>query len=320
MFADLNTIRRLRQWLHLAAAYHLLWAAFMILWPTALFRWGGMALPTYPLLIQGLGAGIGVYGLAFWVAARAPLRHWLVVLMATLLKGAAVLGMSYYLLAGVLPPVGWGFTLVNDLFWLFPFGWYLAQVYGAAERVAYPVDRQGQVLDAAALRAFPDQYGQNLYDASFGRGELVVFLRHFGCTFCREALADLARQRAELERQGLRLVLVHLSSEEKAARFIGRYGLGDLPRIANPTQELYQAFDLPRGSWKQVFGWKSWLRGFLAGVIGGHGIGWQEGDGWQMPGIFLLRDGQLVQGYRHRSAGDKPEVCVVAAEAAPLAS
>ena len=39
--------------------------------------------------------------------------------------------------------------------------------------------------------------GPSLEQLSHDRPQLVVFLRHFGCTFCRESLADLAEKRAE---------------------------------------------------------------------------------------------------------------------------
>ncbi|MGP1310160.1 MAG: hypothetical protein ACTS27_08185, partial [Phycisphaerales bacterium] len=40
-------------------------------------------------------------------------------------------------------------------------------------------------------------------------GLLLVFLRHAGCTFCREALADVAKRRRRIENAKVRIVLVH---------------------------------------------------------------------------------------------------------------
>ncbi|MBM3756188.1 MAG: redoxin domain-containing protein, partial [Acidobacteria bacterium] len=42
---------------------------------------------------------------------------------------------------------------------------------------------------------------------------LLVFLRHAGCPFCKQALADLAAAKPELDRRGVRIILVHHSSE-----------------------------------------------------------------------------------------------------------
>jgi hypothetical protein len=42
-------------------------------------------------------------------------------------------------------------------------------------------------------------------------------------------------------------------------------------------------------------------------VLAGHGIGPLVGDGFQMPGAFLIRDGRVSAAYRHRHAADRPD-------------
>src|SRR5437763_929202 len=79
-------------------------------------------------------------------------------------------------------------------------------------------------------------------------------LRHSGCTFCRESLADISEQRESIEASGARIVLVHMGKEEYAAKFFRRYGLGDVPRISDPNQALYRAFGLNRGTFHSLFG------------------------------------------------------------------
>ncbi|MBC8166115.1 MAG: redoxin domain-containing protein [Bryobacteraceae bacterium] len=136
---------------------------------------------------------------------------------------------------------------------------------------------------------------------------LVVFLRHAGCTFCREALADLARQRPLIEAAGAKILLVHMGEVEFSREFFLRYGLADLPSISDPHRHVYRAFGLRRGDLRMLFGPKVWWRGFRAGVIEGHGIGRLIGDGFQMPGIFLVFHGQILRCYRHQSAADRPD-------------
>ena len=48
------------------------------------------------------------------------------------------------------------------------------------------------------------------------------------------------------------------------------------------------------------------MRGFSAGVVKGHGIGAQLGDGFQMPGVFVLRDGQIRESFIHKLSSDRP--------------
>jgi peroxiredoxin len=182
---------------------------------------------------------------------------------------------------------------------------------------------------ADAIRAARSQHEQTLEQLSHGVRALVVFLRHSGCPFCRQALCDLAANRATLEAstagEPVRLVLVHMMSEAQAAPFIARYGLSDVPRISDPDRSLYAALDLQRMKVLQLFSTKGWWRGFMAGIVKGHGAARpQPGEDWkQMPGVFLLKDGQPVFSFRHQTASDRPDYlslagCFDAAAAAAL--
>jgi peroxiredoxin len=136
---------------------------------------------------------------------------------------------------------------------------------------------------------------------------LLVFLRHAGCTFCREALDDLASNMKEIEAGGARAVLVHMGSDCHAQRFFARYGLENIPRVSDPDRSLYRAFGLRRGSLAGLFGPKVWIRGFESAILHRHGQGRLVGDGFQMPGIFLLFHGEVLRSYRHQSAADRPD-------------
>ena len=147
-------------------------------------------------------------------------------------------------------------------------------------------------------------------------GLLLVFLRHSVCTFCRGALADLAKQRTDIRSRRVRVALVHMGPEnpDTAANF-AKYGLDRVPRVSDPDRTLYRDFELERGSFSQLFGLKCVLRGIKAGVLGRHWAGKLVGDGFQMPGVFLIRDGVVDYAYRHRSAADRPDYCEIAATA-----
>jgi len=117
---------------------------------------------------------------------------------------------------------------------------------------------------------------------------LLVFLRHSGCTFCREAVADIAKTREEIEGSGTRIVLVHMGDRPGIEELLARHGLCSLDRICDASRSLYHTFGLKKGTWRQLFGFKVWVRGILAGVFGGHGLGRAKADPKQMPGVFLV--------------------------------
>lgn len=140
---------------------------------------------------------------------------------------------------------------------------------------------------------------------------LLVFLRHFGCSFCREAIKDIAKRRESFATKGVRIVLVHMAPErELAERFFKKYKLHPADHISDPEKRFYKAFGLHRGAPAQLFGLMNWMRGFQAGILEGHGFafhGEELGDGFQMPGVFVLHRGQVKSSFVHRSAWDRPD-------------
>ncbi|MBN2433005.1 MAG: redoxin domain-containing protein [Acidobacteria bacterium] len=135
---------------------------------------------------------------------------------------------------------------------------------------------------------------------------LVVFLRHTGCTFCREALADIGTRRAEIESKGVRIVLVHMSDDEEFRAILPRFGLEDVVSISDPERNLYREFQLQRGRLWQLVGPHVWWRGIKA-WLRGNGIGRVSGDVFQMPGTFLIYNGEIIKSFRNKSAADRPD-------------
>ena len=196
---------------------------------------------------------------------------------------------------------------VFDLFW----SAVLVRVLGALLRA--PSDPQPVMQLAEAIVWAKDQRGESLADLSMANPVMVVFLRHFGCTFCREALADLQRLRPEIEKLGTQLTIIHMSTDDEAEFMLGGYGLADVHRISDPFRRVYKAFELRRGSASQLLGLWVWWRGFRAGVLGGHGVGAVSGDALQLPGVFMIWKGRLVREYRHKSSADRPNYREIAA-------
>jgi len=162
-------------------------------------------------------------------------------------------------------------------------------------------------IDPALLKETTTHLGKSLEDHSMDSPILLVFLRHLGCTFCRETLSDIQAKKDSLRSKGIQPVFVHMSSDQEAEVILGNYGLADAPRISDPERNLYRAFGLQRGKVLQVLGPKVWLRGFLSAIIEGHGFGKVRGDAFQLPGVFLIHKGQILKDFRHKTAADRPD-------------
>lgn len=148
--------------------------------------------------------------------------------------------------------------------------------------------------------------GNNLLKYCYESPVLLIFLRHFGCTFCRESVAEIAKKQKSIEEKGFKIVFVHMSENDAAEEFFKKYKIKDPEHISDTEQIYYKQFGLGRGTVTQLFGFKTWYRGFQAGVVDGHGIGWLMGDGFQMPGVFILLDGEVKSQFIHDSVADRP--------------
>lgn len=163
-------------------------------------------------------------------------------------------------------------------------------------------------MNVAIQKAMKTQDGDSIWELSSKQPVMLVFLRHFGCTFCREALGDIARERPRIEKTGVRLVFVHMSDRETADRYFDRYDLLPVRHVSDPDCRFYQAFGLTRGRFTQLVGLHSFIRGFDAAFKQGHGVGVRQiGDGFQMPGIFVLHKGQLRESFIHKLSSDRPD-------------
>jgi peroxiredoxin len=293
-----------------AALYNLAWGSWVLIDPGALFRLTDIPQPVYPQIWQLVGMIVGVYGVGYAVAATAPLRHWPIVLVGLLGKLFGPVGFLAAALGGTLP-WAWGWTiLTNDVVWWIPFALILAAARRDVVGSRTSGDRSRPSV-SLAFRMARCQNGESLLSLSRRRPRLVVCLRHLGCTFCSESLADLARLRSQIESTGTGIVLVHPGDSERAVALFESHGLADLPRLADPDRILYRALGLERGSFLQLLGPRVLWRA-AAAALQGHRPGRTDGDAWQMPGVFLVHDGRIVEAFRHRDVADKPDYHAIA--------
>lgn len=164
-----------------------------------------------------------------------------------------------------------------------------------------------QSLLVPLLQDMRTESGRSLLELADERAVLLVFLRHFGCSFCRQALDDVAKVRGELEKRGAQVVFVHLGTPERAKPFFDYYHLSSVERISDPEGRLYRSpvFLLARVSVLKLFQPAVWIA-WLKGAIFVHGIGLLKEDAFQMPGVFFVRDRRIVNLYRHRTIADRP--------------
>ncbi|MEM8999577.1 MAG: alkyl hydroperoxide reductase [Bacteroidota bacterium] len=119
----------MRRTLQIAAVYNLLWGTWAVLFPHHFFELVGMEPLNHPMVWQGMGMVIGVYGLGYWWAATNPIRHWPIVAVGFLGKILGPIGFFVNYWEGTVP-FGFFYTLItNDFIWWIPFFVILKNVH-----------------------------------------------------------------------------------------------------------------------------------------------------------------------------------------------
>ncbi|WKN33237.1 SelL-related redox protein [Porifericola rhodea] len=308
-------MRNLPDWiaivLRFAGITNAVWGLTFALFTDIMLRWAGMSTPfsIFPWLSIGLMAI--TFGAAYFLAAANPLRHTLIIITGFFIKlSSFIFLLKFYLSDQVTARLAFFFAL-KDIIWIPVLGIIIYQIFKAWQA---PNDEEYNPQHPLndTLRHFRTEEGKSLYELSMQKPVYLMFLRHFGCTFCREALSDLKQYRREIEAQGMSIVLVHMSSSEEATLFFDKYKLNSIHQISDSECVLYRTFQLNRGSFRQLFGIRAWVRGLQAGIIRTQGIGVLAGDGFRMPGIFVIYKGEILKSYRHRHAADRPDYLALA--------
>lgn len=147
--------------------------------------------------------------------------------------------------------------------------------------------------------------GSKFRELLTGRVTLLVFLRHFGCVFCREIVKDL-RQLSESDPRFANVLFFFNDTVEAGDKFFAEFW-PQARAVADRERRFYDAFGLSRGSVISVMlDPRIWARGVEA-LRKRNGIGVPRGDTLTLPGFFLVRENVIVASYRSRYSADHPD-------------
>jgi peroxiredoxin len=147
------------------------------------------------------------------------------------------------------------------------------------------------------------------------RAVALVFLRHYLCVQCRVGSMELERDRHLLGPEP-NVWLVGMGTPEQARAFKQQTGVR-FSMLLSPDMRAYEAMNLPRGSFRQIFG----LAAQRVARRRAKGVGLDrsaeggnrpksrpEQDWHQLGGAFVFAPGgKLVWSHRARHAGDDPD-------------
>lgn len=148
--------------------------------------------------------------------------------------------------------------------------------------------------------------GQSVLEISNDHKVLLIFLRHLGCMFCREALKDIKNILPDLEKLKTEVVLIHMADSVTAEEVFEKYQLPSIKHISDIKKDFYQAFGLTKGDFRQLFGFKSFIGMGRAAVKGNFPASNLVGDPHQMPGVFVVDKAEVSNYYLYSTVGDYP--------------
>ncbi|MEM7645535.1 MAG: hypothetical protein AAF203_01385, partial [Pseudomonadota bacterium] len=57
---------------------------------------------------------------------------------------------------------------------------------------------------------------RDFFQESQKEGLLIIFVRHRGCTFCRESLANLSKVKTSILEKGIKPIVIHMGAPESS--------------------------------------------------------------------------------------------------------
>lgn len=147
----------------------------------------------------------------------------------------------------------------------------------------------------------------NLYTLSTQKKVLLFFLRHFGCVYCRQSMSDLSQNKRMIERAGMQIVVVHMSSDKIAEDYLKHYDLEEVEHVSDPDMSLYHLFGLNKGTFMELYNLHIMIKGAFKAIKYGTEVQSYLGDFKQMPGICLLDKGELEKRFSFKDASVRVE-------------
>jgi peroxiredoxin len=136
---------------------------------------------------------------------------------------------------------------------------------------------------------------------------VVVFMRHFGCPFCREHLIQLGRHHDDILAAGAEVIAIFQYRAEPTASFCHSRGV-PFECLGDPRRAAYAAVGLDRGERREYLSLPllgPLLRAARAGALPGK----PDGDVSQRPGTFVVdRGGSVVLAHYNVMSPDNPPV------------
>lgn len=163
------------------------------------------------------------------------------------------------------------------------------------------------------LTSIEEPFFADLTKRSYEHPVLLVFLRHFGCIFCRELVTELSELEPTLEALEIELAFVHVGTDQDADEFFSQFGLPNVARFSDPQSKYYDKFGLKQMPLVGMISFAT-IAGSIRALKSGMRQGKTKGNPKMMPGLFFVSQGKIVRKFIHKSPGDRPDIMALIEE------
>lgn len=283
-------------WLSLLGLANFAVGPALILFPQTLLEVLSLTHSFSPFFLEFLGVLSLTFGFGFIIASLEPARHWGIVMVAFIFD---ILFIPFLIKGVYFGLLGWSAFLFISFYLFISLIVFLYILVDAFYQNTREESEPKKFYDL--IQYVRTNNGRTLAELSENENVLLIFIRHFGCTFCRETVSEIAKLESSIKGKKLTPVFVHMSDIEHGNEFFSRYYDHPVMHVSDPSRVLFKSLGLKRGTLMQLFGPKVVVRGFWAGFFKGHGVGGFEGDFLQLGGYFVLSKGQIV--FEHKTSG-----------------
>ena len=156
------------------------------------------------------------------------------------------------------------------------------------------------LLDPIRDVALPDSEGAMVVmrDLWSDSNVVLVWLRHYACTFCRSYVTEISNHVEEIEALGARVAGIGMGGVSSANAFKREWKV-TFPILVDEQQITYQALELIRGRFVDVYGARVLLKG-ARNSLRGFPQGQAQQDARQLGGVVVVQEGGDIR-YVHRA-------------------
>jgi peroxiredoxin len=145
------------------------------------------------------------------------------------------------------------------------------------------------------------------------RPAVLVFVRHFGCVFCRQMAVDIYRHRHQFDEADVELAVIGHGSPAHAADFRKQQNV-DLPLLVDPDRKVYELAGAKVATLNELIGPRQIMRGLKATIMsrlkqGSVAVhqGKIIGHAAQLGGVLVIApDGSVRYAHLSEESGDNP--------------